>query len=214
MRTDTAPMVVASSGSHKVVGPNTKEKSIMFKKLMLATIASLVLVGGAASAAPAANQQFNVVISGDISANLGSGPIQVSKNQSNVSFQCTPLCTPFVLEDFWQHDNYTTGPGGSTCFPVGTVTGAVATRETKGGDASATFWFSSDETGSHIRYMLTLTDSIGWIGIFPPPGKNDTATMIASGWKMETEGKGQHRNSACKGMGGDAYVELVVKRTD
>ena len=26
IRTDTAPMVVASSGSHKVVGPNTEEK--------------------------------------------------------------------------------------------------------------------------------------------------------------------------------------------
>ena len=34
--TDVAPMVVASSGSHKVVGPSTEEKRTMIKKLILA----------------------------------------------------------------------------------------------------------------------------------------------------------------------------------
>jgi len=35
MRTDVAPMVVASSGSHKVVGPSTEEKRTMIKQLTL-----------------------------------------------------------------------------------------------------------------------------------------------------------------------------------
>ena len=49
MHTDVAPMVVASSGSHKVVGQSTEEKRTMIKQLTLfCTIAIFMLaVGGA-----------------------------------------------------------------------------------------------------------------------------------------------------------------------
>jgi hypothetical protein len=49
MRTDAAPIVVASSGSHKVVGPSTEEKRTMIKKLaVLCAGAIFVLVVGGA----------------------------------------------------------------------------------------------------------------------------------------------------------------------
>jgi hypothetical protein len=49
MRTDAAIIVVASSGSHKVVGPSTEEKRTMIKQLTLfCTFAIFMLaVGGA-----------------------------------------------------------------------------------------------------------------------------------------------------------------------
>ena len=63
VRTDTASTVVAPLGSYNVVRPKTEEKRTMLKILLLATIASMALVVGTATAARDL-QEFEVVVVG------------------------------------------------------------------------------------------------------------------------------------------------------
>ena len=81
---------------------------------------------------------------------------------------------------------------------------------------AAVFWFTSTytPTGAEVKYQLTVTGR--WDDVFPPPESGDFAVMTAMAWKMETEGKGQHRNTACKGEGDEDSLEvaLVVRNTN
>jgi len=144
----------------------------MFKKLLFFGVASLMLLSGWTFAAPA-KQIFEVEITGDITADVSTGEIKPTRNQSRVNFQDgPPMSVEFNLGIFWQFPNpdYTTQPGGggSECFPVGPVSGAIYTAETKGGDAEAVFWFIAGAT-TDILYMLTLTDfDESWDATFPP----------------------------------------------
>jgi len=208
----------------------------MLKKLMLATIASLVLVGGMAEAAPPAPQEFHLSVTGEMEVGeygflgindiggwpgLNSGFQKINKNTKRIVFQtCTPNCVPFSLgvEGFWWSLFYPIVElSGSDCFPSdGMVEGAILISKTKNGDAKAVFWFRADNfNGDTVKYVLTLTGG-GWSGSddFPPPIFNDIAEMDATAWKMETEGKGQHRHTSCKdtgNFGGPAGVMFTVK---
>ncbi len=202
----------------------------MLKKLMLATIASLVLVSGAASAARDL-QEFHLGNNADDDIVVGedgfpgypgleSGLQNITKNTSRITFQtCAPLCVPFSLGDFWRGFTYPNGEHGSNCFPDEMVYGAIQIKETKNDGAKAQLWFDSihQPTGTNVRYLLTLTD-ISWDGDFPPPVKFDSATMTANAWEMGTEGKGRYRNTSCKGGTDDgapaATVTLKVTRID
>ena len=154
---------------------------------------------------------------------LNSAFLKINKNTRVIVFQtCTPNCVPFNLGDFWRNLDYPIGSvdeiPGSDCFPSGgLVEGAIHISETKNGGAKAVFWFRADNfNGDTVKYVLTLTGG-GWSGSddFPPPIFNDIAEMDATAWKMETEGKGQHRHTSCKDTGdftGSLGVELLVTR--
>ena len=193
----------------------------MFKKLLFASVVSVMFLSGPSLAGPPPQYQYHVDITDDITANLNSGFQNYTKNTTVVGFQqCTPNCVPFALGAFWQTAVYSTG-SGINCFPQGAVEGAIHISKARkdASAAAAVLWFNSafnpngyDGTGVEVKYMLTLTG--GWDGDFPPlPG--DIATMTATAWKMETEGKGKHKNlaTACKGMnnGDNLTVELVVE---
>lgn len=196
----------------------------MLKKLMLATIASFIVMSGLTSAAPSEKQQFHVDISGAVEADLLTGNIKNTEKQKKVTFQACPMCTPFDLESYWQDQAYMHEIPGSDCFSVGEVQGQVTVSETKSGEAKAQFWFDSYTTGAAVRYLLILT-APGWKKLdgstpeeFPPTAINgDSAYMFATHWEMETVGKGKLRKSACKGEGSfgltaETSVLLIVQR--
>jgi len=202
----------------------------MLKKLILATIASLVLVTGAASAARDL-QEFHLgndvgddIVFGEDGfpgwEGLESGLQNITKNTSRITFQtCAPLCVPFSLGDFWRGFTYSNGGHGSECFANETVFGAIQIDETNKGGAIAKLWFDSiyQPTGTNVRYLLILTD-ISWDDDFPPPIKFESITMTANAWEMGTVGKGRYRNTSCKGGTDDgappATVTLKLTRID
>ena len=83
----------------------------MIKKLILATIASMVLVSGMAGAARPDRelQTFNVVMFGAITtstAGVESGPANLGNNQRLIDFSLKP----FDLENYWREHSYETAP--------------------------------------------------------------------------------------------------------
>ena len=196
-------------------------------KVMMAGIAGLMLMSGLASGAPPVPHQFDVVMTVDIEADLDSSLINVKRKNTNnrIIFQlCTPNCVEFTLGAFWGGQTYANDNNGTQCFPPNSgvdlrsdVLGAIHLVETRNGDAQATFFFGAKaddgDDDFDVKYQLILTDfDNGWEGVFPPFGIGDTATMIASGWEMQTAGKGQFREVACKGMGMNTDVEIVLTR--
>ena len=197
-------------------------------KVMMAGIAGLMLMSGLASGAPPDQHQFDVVITDDIEAGLDSNLINVKRKNTNnrIIFQlCTPNCVPFTLGAFWGGQTYANDNDGTQCFPPNDppddlnsdVQGAIHLVETRNGDAKATFFFSAKaDDGADdfdVNYELNLTDfNNGWDGVFPPPLIGDTATMMATGWEMQTGGKGRFREVACKGMGMNTDVIIVLTR--
>jgi len=188
----------------------------MFMRIMLASIVSLMLVSGAASAAPPVQNSYHVDIGTDISGGLDSGLQKFTASTTQVNFQnCTPGCEQFSLGAFWQTADYDTGTG-SECFPIGGGLGSIQVSKSRKNPlaGAAVFWFKSTHTitKEEIKYQLTITG--GWEGVFPPPQYGNIATMTATAWKMQTEGKGQHRRNACKGEGGGPItVVLLVTNT-
>jgi hypothetical protein len=194
----------------------------MLKKLMLATIASLVLVSGLATAAAPMKQRFMLDISVlDISASVETDPYLDSENikntdkQKRITFQaCTRMCEKFILGEFWQTANYdVSGKNGTDCFPVGPVFGAVHISQTKSGESKVQLWFDSTygPSETEVRYLLVLTGT-PWSENFPPL-LNEFSSMLATDWEMGTEGKGRYRNDSCKGSGsfvGDEQPLLEV----
>jgi hypothetical protein len=187
-----------------------KRKSIRplnwVKKLMLVSVTSLVVISGFAFAAPAEKQQFHADITGPVEADIVTKNIKNTDRQKRITFQwCTPLCMDFSLDlTFWHMQIYSTGVSGSECFPNEGQGGAIHVLETKSGEAEAVFWFDSVHgNGDVVRYRLTLTNPGGWNGVFPPSsfGLANAATMVATEWRMETEGKGKLRKTSCKGAG-------------
>ncbi len=198
-------------------------------KVMMAGIAGLMLMSGLASGAPPVPHQFDVVMTVDIEADLDSSLINVKRKNTNnqIIFQlCTPNCVQFTLGAFWGDQIYANGNDGSQCFPPNDdppgdlrsdVQGAIHLVETRNGDAQATFFFGAKaddgEDDFDVKYQLILTDfDDGWDDVFPPPLTGDTATMTATGWEMRTEGPGQFRQVACKGMGMETDVIIVLSR--
>ena len=195
-------------------------------KVMMAGIAGLMLMSGLASGAPPDPQQFHVVMTVDIVADLDSSLINVKRKNTNnsVIFQlCTPNCVEFTLGNFWGGATYVNDKDGTECFPPNSgvdsrsdVQGSIQLVETRNGDAQATLFFSAKaDDGADdfdVKYQLILTDFNGWDGVFPPPTSVDTATMMATGWEMQTEGKGKLRKVACKGMGMNATVIIELTR--
>lgn len=194
----------------------------MFKKLLIVGVASVMLLSGWSFAAPPVQYKYHVDITSDITADLNSGFQNYTKKTTGISFQtCTPNCVPFSLGSFWQTAAFSVGTG-SNCFPADMVKGAIHIHKARknASAAKAVFWFKSlfnpsgydSEDGVEVKYMLTLTG--GWEGDFPPLPDN-TATMTATAWKMETEGKGKHKNlsTACKGSNDTdgLTVQLVVE---
>ena len=166
---------------------------------------------------PPVQNSYSVVIETDITGNLNSGLQKFTENTTQVNFQmCTPNCVQFSLGSFWQTAEYDTGTG-SECFPIGGVLGSIQVSKSRKNPlaGAAVFWFNSTHTitGDEIKYQLTITG--GWDGVFPPPEYGNIATMTATAWKMQTEGKGQHRRNACKGEVDDdsITVALVVTNT-
>jgi len=221
-------MVVASSGSHKVVGRSTEEKRTMFKKLSKSTMAAmtgLLLMSWPPEATPRTMQQFYLF--NDTSPSPGPGPDiivegdseYVNTDKKNKTANII-VRTDFTLESFWQTANYNISEqDGADCFPEGPITirGGIHLKESKSGDvAKAIFWFKSrynpngwDDTGDEVQYKLTLTGDAGWSGPFPPLGDADIS-MTVTHWDMATEGKGAHRDTSCKGMGNDAGLKLYL----
>ena len=199
-------------------------------KVMMAGIAGLMLMSGPASGAPPVPHQFDVVMTEDIEADLDSNLINIKRKNTNnrIIFQlCTPNCVQFTLGAFWGGQTYANDNDGTQCFPPNDppddlrsdVQGAIHLVETRNGDAQATFFFSAKaDDGADdfdVKYQLILTDfDGGWDGVFPPPELTDAATMTATGWEMQTAGKGQFRQVACKGMGMNAAVNIELTRID
>ena len=196
-------------------------------KVMMAGIAGLMLMSGLASGAPPVPHQFDVVMTEDIEADLDSSLINVKRKNTNnqIIFQlCTPNCVPFTLGAFWGGQPYANDNDGTECFPPNNspgdlrsdVQGSIQLVETRNGDAQATFFFGAKaddgEDDFDVKYQLILTDFDGWFGDFPPPSVGNTATMTATGWEMQTEGKGKLRKVACKGMGMNATVIIELTR--
>jgi len=174
-------------------------------------------------------------------ANLNSDPINVARKNSNneIIFEdCDPVCgVPFKLGAFWTEDTdtiYANGTNGSECFPPNlggsdlrhsVPLGTIHLKVMKQGQAKATFFFTAkldDGDGdANGNYQLKLFDDEGWRDnndqrtAFPPPDIDDTITMTfddGDTWEMETEGKGKFRRLACKGVGMDAEVTIVLTR--
>ncbi len=204
-------------------------------KVIMAGIAGLMLMSGPASGGPRELAVFHAVISGAIEAGLDSDPINVARKNSNneIIFEdCDPVCgVPFKLGAVWTEDDdkfYANGTNGSECFPPDdfdggdlrhSVVGTIHLKVMKNGNAKATFLFTAkldDGDGdADGNYQLKLFDDEGWQGDFPPPNINDFATMFfdtADLWEMETEGKGKFRHTACKGMGMNIGVTIVLTR--
>jgi len=184
----------------------------MLKKLMLATIASVVVMSGLTSAAPPEKQRFLLGISGSITTPdiLDTEIIKNTNKQKRIVFQAgTPLSVKFNLEDFWRSestDYNVSGLDGVDCFEVGEVSGAVHIQETKSGESKVQMWFDStykpddEPPGPEVRYQLVLTGD-PWSDVFPPQLVGDDSEMLATHWEMRTEGKGRYRNDSCKGSG-------------
>ena len=166
---------------------------------------------------PPVQNSYSVVIETDITGNLNSGLQKFTENTTQVNFQmCAPNCNQFSLGEFWQNADYGPKNDGSDCFPVGGVLGSIqVSKSRKNPDAAAAvFWFKSIyvPTQDEVKYQLTITG--GWEGVFPPPEKDDYAIMTATAWKMQTEGKGQHRNTACKGESDNDSINVALVVTN
>ena len=182
----------------------------MIKKLMLATIASMVLVSGMAGAGRPDRelQTFNVLMFGAITtstAGVESGPANLGNNQRLIDFSLKP----FNLENYWREHSYETAPagGGKYCFPENEIGDSpyIQIYEKKGGGMEAVFYFRSPPE-NEIKYMLTLTDDQG---SFPDVAVGEFFDLEFEAWVMETEGRGQKRKSACTDTGpdqGDGFV--------
>jgi hypothetical protein len=211
-------------------------------KVIMAGIAGLMLMSGPASGGPRELAVFHVDIDEewDMEADLDSDPINVARKNSNneIIFEdCDPVCgVPFILGAFWTEDTdtiYANGTNGSECFPPNlggtdlrhSVLGTIHLKVMKQGQAKATFSFTAkldDGDGdANGNYQLKLFDDEGWRDndgqrtAFPPPDINDTITMTFDPddlWEMETEGRGKARHTACKGVGMDAEVTIVLTR--
>jgi hypothetical protein len=197
-------------------------------KVLMAGIAGLMLMSGPASGGPRELAVYSVVISEDILADLDSDSINVGRKnkENNIIFQdCDPACgVPFTLAAFWlQDDFYMFDNDGSECFPhnpgndqESDQTGSIHLKVKKNGDAKATFWFTAknneNDPNVDVQYQLILVDiDNGWDGDFPP-AINNSAEMVGTGWELQTEGKGKFRHTACKGLGMNAEVKIVLTR--
>ena len=200
-------------------------------KVIMAGIAGLMLTSGPVSGGPRVLHVFHADMTVDIETSLNSDPTNVGKKNKNktVRFQaCDPVCgVDFKLGAFWGQDAmYAFGNDGTKCFPPNSIVdpvdlrsdeeGAIHVSELKNGEATATFFFTAKNKDSDpnvdVMYQLILTDFDGWVDVFPPPEINDTAEMFGTGWELQTAGKGKLRHTACKGMGMNAEVQIVLTR--
>jgi len=177
----------------------------MFKKLMLATIASLVLVGGSPAEASNDTLLFSVDVSGSLYLPLTSQENDISGNYPSIWFSGKDV----DLSNFFLDYDYTSGANGTSCFPGGTISASLMVYETrKGHDAEVNFFIKGAflDDGTPIDYLLTITDLDGWndCGLvpgsaeFPPIG--GSICMLATKWVMKTGQKGKIKN-ACTGSG-------------
>ena len=139
----------------------------MLKKLMLATIASVVVMSGLTSADPPEKQRFLLDISTSITTtpSLDTENIKNTNKQKRIVFQAgPPLSVKFNLGEFWQSAPYlVSGKNGADCFRIGEVSGAVHIQETKSGDSKVQMWFDSTfKSGVEVRYQLVLTGG-SWV---------------------------------------------------
>ena len=184
----------------------------MIKKLMLATVASMILVSGMAGAARPDRdlQKFNVKMYGVITtstAGVESGLANLGNNQRLIDFSLKR----FNLEDYWREHNYETAPtgGGGYCFPANEIGDSpyIQIYEKKGGGMEAVFYFRSPPE-NEVKYMLTLTDDEG---AFPSIDVGEFFELVFDTWVMETEGRGQKRKAACTGTGPKADDGFTVR---
>ena len=178
----------------------------------MAGMASLLLLSWPPEATPRTLQQFTLLIGGSIEMldEETSQDVDIDRNQTAMNFHHVS----FTLTNFWQRLYNISNVQGSTCFsPTHLVRNpedraSIHLRESKSVDvATAVFWFESAFDG--FRYELTLTDTDGWEGTFPPSGTG-SAVMTPDTWEMGTDRKGRHRWTACKGTGTFLLLEDKV----
>ena len=188
----------------------------MRNRFVLAAMTSLLIVGSA-NAAPKETLYFEFEMDGDVDK-TGAGPEGVRGNNSPVWFRFVGGGMLDKTGIVWSNNSYSE-TDAANCFNNGVIDNVdLQLVRTQSGAAQASMWFlgrTSEPGGAEIKYLLTLVDPNGWIGLtddrFPP--RSGSVVMVATEWALETEGKGKLKNVSCKGSG-NADGESALTRIE